>query len=290
MGHIVVGVDESAGAAAALRWADFEAEARGWSLTALLAWGFLDQHHATEETFDPSYSEADAVDALSAIVSAAVGAERAGRVQGKTVNDLAGRALLEASEGTDLLVVGSRGRGGFAGLLLGSVSQQCLHYARCPVGIVRDGTQQSGEETTHIVVGVDGSDTSQRALEWALEAGRVHEATVEVVHAWAFPYMTGEPFAAAAFDPTPLADAARRTIDAAVESADTSGLPAPVTRTLMNGGAAASILEVARAADLVVVGSRGLGGFTGLVLGSVSHHVVHHAPCPVIVVPPPAGE
>ena len=68
-------------------------------------------------------------------------------------------------------------------------------------------------------------------------------------------------------------------------AADTSGLPAPVTRTLALGNASAALLEAAEDADLVVVGSRGLGGFKGLVLGSVSHHVAHHATCPVIVLP-----
>jgi hypothetical protein len=74
MGRIAVGVDESDGAAAALRWAVREAEVRGWSLTAILAWGFLDQHHAiVGEPFDPSYGEADARAALDSIIAAVVG-------------------------------------------------------------------------------------------------------------------------------------------------------------------------------------------------------------------------
>ena len=136
-----------------------------------------------------------------------------------------------------------------------------------------------------IVVGIDGSDTAGSALEWALEEGRLHHATVDVVHAWEVPYGAGQRFVAVAFDSAPLEDAARRTLDAAVESADTSGLPAPVTRTLAVGSAAASILQAAENADLVVIGSRGLGGFKGLVLGSVSYHVVHQATCPVVVLP-----
>ena len=87
MGHVVVGVDESAGAAAALRWAVAEAEARGWSLTAVLAWGFLDQHHArVGEPFDPAYGEADVwAGALDAMVAEVVGTARAGddRPQGR---------------------------------------------------------------------------------------------------------------------------------------------------------------------------------------------------------------
>ncbi len=97
MGRIVVGVDESAGAAAALHWAVREAEVRGWSLTAVLAWGFLDQHHAiVGEPFDPSYGEADARAALDSIIGAAVGTARAATVEQKVVNDLAARALIDA--------------------------------------------------------------------------------------------------------------------------------------------------------------------------------------------------
>jgi nucleotide-binding universal stress UspA family protein len=291
MGRVVVGVDESSGAAAALSWAVREAEMRNWSLTALLAWGFLDQHHAVSgQPFNPSYSESDAVAALDAIVAAAIGAAAAATVERRVVNDLAARALLAASVEADLLVVGARGLGGFSGLLLGSVSQQSLHHATCPVAVLREGTHHAVERIGRIVVGIDGSDTARRALEWALDAARVHQAAVEVVHAWTMPYGSGVGMGmgivAAAFDVTPAEDAARRTLDAAVDSADTSGLPSPVTRTMTCGSAAAAILEAAEDADLVVVGSRGLGGFKGAVLGSVSHNIAHRATCPVVVVPP----
>lgn len=287
MGRIVVGVDESTGAAAALRWAVREADVRGWSVTALLAWGFLDQRHAiVGEPFDPSYGESGAVVALDSIVAAAVGTVCAATVERKVVCDLAARALLEASSEADLLVVGARGLGGFRELLLGSVSQQCLHHATCPVAVVREGIQPAREGVVRFVVGIDGSDTARRALDWALEAGRVHEAHVEVVHGWTMPYGVGIGILAAAFDITPVEDAARRTLDAAVEAANTSGLPAPVIRTLTCGSVAAAILDAADGADLVVVGSRGLGALKGTVLGSVSHNVAHRATCPVVVVPP----
>ena len=103
---------------------------------------------------------------------------------------------------------------------------------------------------------------------------------------WASPYMTGEVFTGLAFDPAPLATAASRVLDEAVESADTSGLTAPVIPTVLSGGAASVLLEVAANGDLLIVGSRGLGGFRQLVLGSVSYQLAHHAECPVVVVPP----
>jgi nucleotide-binding universal stress UspA family protein len=292
MGRIVVGVDESSGAAAALRWAVREADKRSWSLTAVLAWGFLDQHHPVNgQPFDPTYGEADAAAALDAIVAAAVGSpDAAAAVERTVVNDLAARALLDVSADADLLVVGARGRGGFRGLLLGSVSQQSLHHATCPVAVVREGTVDAAERIGRIVVGIDGSDTSHRALQWALDAARVHDAAVDAVHAWTMPYGLGVGMGlgivGAALDVTPVEDVARRTLDAAVDSADTSGLPGPVTRTMTYGSAAAALLETAEGADLVVVGSRGLGGFKGALLGSVSHNVAHRATCPVVVVPP----
>jgi nucleotide-binding universal stress UspA family protein len=286
MGRIVVGVDESPGAAAALRWAVHEAEVRGWSVTAVLAWGLLDQHHGTVGVpFDPAYGETHASAALQSIVATAVGAPAAATITLTVVNDLPAAALLHASDGADLLVVGARGLGPMRRLLLGSVSQACLHHAACPLAIIRASGTDVGEGIRRVVVGIDGSATAAHALDWALEAGRLHHATVEVVHAWSFPYGVGNPFGSVVFDTAPVEVAARRTLDVAVEAADTSGLPAPVTRTLAVGSPAGVILAAAEDADLVVVGARGLGGFKGLVLGSVSHHIAHHATCPVVILP-----
>lgn len=137
-----------------------------------------------------------------------------------------------------------------------------------------------------IVVGVDGSETSRRALRWAAAEARVRQAALEVVHAWSVPYLFALPHAPADLDPGWVRDAAQGTLDAAVDSLDSDEAPVPLARHLVNGGAAAALLEVAKGADMVVVGSRGLGGFSGLLLGSVGHQVAHHAPCPVVIVPP----
>jgi nucleotide-binding universal stress UspA family protein len=286
MGRIVVGVDESTGAACALRWAVLESERRGWPVTAVLAWDFVNQHHGTgERRFDPEYGETDALNALNAIVHRAIGSDRAGAVEVKVVCDLAAPALLDSADGADLLVVGARGLGGFRSLLLGSVSQQCLHHATCPVAVVRESPPGIRDTPRRIVVGVDGSDTSRRAFEWAVETGRISDRPVEAILAWGYFHSVRDPFVPCAFASDPLPVAARRVIDSIIESTDTDGLPAPVVRTVAKGGAAAAILDAAEDASLVVVGSRGIGGFAGLLLGSVSHQVVHHAACPVIVVP-----
>ena len=134
-----------------------------------------------------------------------------------------------------------------------------------------------------IVVGIDGSDTARHALRWAVEEARLRAASLEVIHAWHIPYVGGYPYM---LDPTTFEDDARATLDAAFDGIDTTGLAQPVDRILTSGGAASAILEAAKGADLVVMGSRGLGGFSGLLLGSVSHQVAHHATCPVVIVPP----
>lgn len=136
-----------------------------------------------------------------------------------------------------------------------------------------------------IVIGVDGSESSARALRWAVdEAGRAG-ATVEAVHAWHQPYIAEYPYAAVAFDPEPFEDLSRRLLADAVAQAAVDGVA--VEPVLVQGMAAPALLEAAKGADLLVVGSRGHGGFSGLLLGSVSQHVAQHSPCPVVIVPEP---
>jgi nucleotide-binding universal stress UspA family protein len=133
-GVVTVGIDGSPGAHAALRWACDEARKRDAILRVVHAWSYLDQHRR----FDAHYGEADARrvidDALEALGSDAAGVD----LESCTPNDLPVRALLDAAIGSDLLVVGARGIGGFKGLLLGSVSHQVAQHAPCPVVIVRE--------------------------------------------------------------------------------------------------------------------------------------------------------
>jgi nucleotide-binding universal stress UspA family protein len=292
-GEIVVGVDGSAGAAAALQWAVHEAGLRNWSVTAVLAWGLLDQFHLVGDEFDPHYCDSDAEAALDAAVGIAIGIDAARRVRRRVVCDLPARALVEQSRTADLLAVGARGLDGFRSLLLGSVSDQCAHHAVCPVVIVptarSDGrlvsmvSEPPATVSERVVVGIDASETAQRALGWAVTEARLRHATLDVVHAWQFPLL-GQ---SAAVAPTTMSDIeaeAEHILATALKTHDTEGLP-PVRRLLFNGSPAAAILETAQGADLVVVGSRGQGGFRSLLLGSTSRQVAHHAPCPVVIVP-----
>jgi nucleotide-binding universal stress UspA family protein len=287
MADIVVGVDGSAPGAVALRWAAREAGARGARLVAVLVWDLFNQRHADgTRRFDPEYNEAAADAALAAFIEEALGfgPGGAGAVERRPVCDRPAAGLLAAAEGADLLVVGARGLGGLRGLLLGSVSQECLHNASGPIAIVR-GAGADGEPTGRVVVGVDGSDPSTAALRWALAYAAPRAGTVEAVHAWELPLIYGP---AVAYDVEAVERAAHRLVDAAVADA-TAGRPelaaVAITPTVVAGGPAASLLESAKDADAIVVGRRGLGGFGRLLLGSVSEHVVRHADTTVVVVP-----
>ena len=141
MGLIVVGVDASESSEAALAWALREGAVRGDPVQVLAAWSYLDQTAVTGHDFTADFDEADALVAVHAIVEkvrAEVGTADDVEVRETAVCDLPARALLEAAASADLLVVGARGVGGFTGLLLGSVSQQCVHHSPCPVVVVRE--------------------------------------------------------------------------------------------------------------------------------------------------------
>lgn len=284
MTEIVVGVDGSEGAQGALRWALSEARLRDGHVTAVLAWGFLDQHHpSVHPSFDPHYSEADAKAALDSYVEDAVGAAAAlvGRL---TVDDLPAHALITAARDADLLVVGARGLGGFRGLLIGSVSQKCLHETPCPVAVIREPKPVEEGQPQRVVVGVDGSSTARPALAWAVEEARARGALLEVVHAWQPPYVGGFPFTGALADYDAFETGAHELVADLLEPVDLSGL-ARVERTVVCSGPASALLDAARQADLTVLGARGLGGVQRFLLGSVSHQVTLHAMHPVVVVP-----
>ncbi len=139
MGKIVVGVDGSAGSRDALRWAFAEAKLRGASLEVVIVWQY--PITASLPTFGamitPQDFATDARTELLAIIAAeGVSAEAPIPVSTLVAEGNAARALLDASEDADLLVVGSRGHGGFTGVLVGSVSQQCVNHAKCPVVVV----------------------------------------------------------------------------------------------------------------------------------------------------------
>lgn len=133
-----------------------------------------------------------------------------------------------------------------------------------------------------IVVGVDGSEPSRRALRWAAEEARRREGDLEIVHAWQHLTPSLLELVIPGVDRAASEAHGQAVLEAAAEALGESDLR--FERILVEGGAGATLVESSEGADLVVVGTRGRGGFTGLLLGSVSGHVLHHAHCPVAVV------
>lgn len=134
-----------------------------------------------------------------------------------------------------------------------------------------------------IVVGVDGSDQAITALEWALDEGRLRGAEVAVVHAfYLFPDLSET---AVLTEEPDMFLRAEELLRKTVEPALATRPGVHMTTRALQGPPARTLLDAAAGADLLVVGSRGRGGFAGLLLGSVSQQCVHHAPCPVVVVP-----
>ena len=136
-----------------------------------------------------------------------------------------------------------------------------------------------------IVVGVDGSDHARRALEWAAGEARLRGAKLVTVHAWHMPTAAFSTYTASLIDPETFKRAAEETLAAATAAIEGTADGIVVERRVAEGPAAHVLLGQAERAKLLVVGSRGHGGFAGLLLGSVSQQVVHHARCPVVVVP-----
>jgi nucleotide-binding universal stress UspA family protein len=133
-----------------------------------------------------------------------------------------------------------------------------------------------------IVVGVDGSPSSVQALRWALEQARLTGAPVCAVSAWALP--ASPTWLAVEEDADYWEEGARTVLDDAIKDATGDAEALPVQREVVGGHPAKVLIDASTDAGLLVVGSRGHGGFTGLLLGSVSQHVVAHASCPVVVV------
>ncbi|MEW6470836.1 MAG: universal stress protein [Actinomycetota bacterium] len=134
-----------------------------------------------------------------------------------------------------------------------------------------------------IVVGVDGSETAQRALQWAVDEARRRSAVVEAIYAWREPFVVGYAYMGE-WDMNKLTAEAETLLAEAVDAVDTTGVT--VERKVMTGGPAQVLVEQAKGAALLVVGSRGRGGFSGLLLGSISQQAAHHAPCPIVIIPP----
>ncbi|MGW3784664.1 universal stress protein [Micromonospora chokoriensis] len=196
-----------------------------------------------------------------------------------------GITMIEESRRADLVVVGSRGLGGFAGLLLGSVGSQVAAHAHCPVLVVRPDEQPIPVDAP-VLVGVDGSESSRLAAGYAADEASLRDVPVVLVHVGPPTEGRTVPEEIEESQAAYQADAVRLLADAS--AAVRAEHPDLVVREhpVRAAGAAQGLIEASGNASLLVVGTRGRAGFTGMLLGSVSQAAIQHAHCPVLVAHP----
>ncbi len=282
---VVVGVDGSASALRAVEYAATEAALRHRPLLTVHA--YTGPPADLVFSSDPGAS-ADATRRRGAAENLRDAVWHAARVAPevncvtRTVAGDPAAVLLEVSDQAELMVLGARGTGGFAGMRAGSVAAHTALHASCPVVLVR-GTAPDGP----VVVGVDGSPGSAAALEFAADEADRRGTELVALHAWTTASTTelndSLPMSYESWDSL---EEHRRVLAEALAGVAGRHPDLPVRREIRHGIARQLLTTLSNDAQLVVVGSRGHGGFAGLMLGSVSQHLIYRAACPVAVVRP----
>jgi nucleotide-binding universal stress UspA family protein len=284
---IIVGYDGSASARAALRWALDDAADRRTPLRLV----YVVEPPVSAGPMFPmpfEYSvEAHRARGQSLLAAAAAEAATTHPAVEVSTTMLAGPAaatLCELADEARLLVVGVRGMGTVVGRLVGSTGMAVAAHAHCPVVVVREGAFEGRGGL--VVVGLDDSPHAQVAAAFAFEEAALREADLVAVRAWKPPPMPWRSdVRPLTRDAAELETAERHALDLVVEDLAAKYPSVRVTTRLMAGDARHALVEASADARLVVVGSRSRGGFLGVFPGSVSHHLLHHAHCPIAVVP-----
>jgi nucleotide-binding universal stress UspA family protein len=289
---ITVGVDGSAAALDAVRWAAHEAVLHGVPL--LLVSSLL----VRRATFS---------DAVNLASGAFTDLERMGKHRLEIAKDVAeseigdapvkmhtslvhgspAPVLLDLASTARMLVLGSRGLGEFTGGLIGSVSTAVATHASCPVAVIRRTSAIDTRLAGPVVVGVDGSQRSEPAIAAAFEEASLRKADLVAVHAWSDFDLT-RVFAEDSFD-LDLGWSKIATAEKIVLSESLAGWyeqypDVPVKKLVVRDRPVHHLVEQSRQAQLVVTGSRGRGGFASLLLGSTSRALLHAAECPLLIV------
>ncbi len=284
---IVVGVDGSVASNRALAWAVAEATRTGRELHLLCAREtYIGAAHLDSSVAwtDPSL---DALDSSLAVV------EEAREYVSTVAPDLRvtfsrpwGRPaqhLVVASRDAHIVVVGSRGHSRLASVVLGTVSLQTAAHAQCPVIVVREGQPEHPAGSLKIAVGVDGSSDAREAVRFAMETAGPG-GDVELVLAWWLEVVDGVVVTTPGTPQWEAIEARHRaTIESSLGTAREDFPQVNIQVTIARGRTEDVLLKAVQDVDLLVVGSRGRGGFAGLLLGSVSQHMLATAPCPVAV-------
>ena len=274
---IVAGYDGSPGAEQALQWAVREAWERSTVLTVCLAWApeyltLLDEASVS----DLAQRKGEEILTKGArYAGSALGPEM---VRPVLARGPAAGVLCERGGAAEMVVAGSRGHGGVVGLRLGSVAWQVAMHAHGPVVIVRGQWHVADHAPGPVVAGLDLSPASRAVAAFAFREAELHGVPLLAVCALAdAPGMLG---GAREME----ADFSRAMARLEKEHPDVT-----VLRQVTQGSPRDALLAAAAEAQLLVVGCRGRGGIHGMSLGSVAQALLHHAPCPVAVIRPPAG-
>ncbi|MCZ4077255.1 MULTISPECIES: universal stress protein [unclassified Rhodococcus (in: high G+C Gram-positive bacteria)] len=295
-GPIIVGVDGSTASFDAVRWATRAAELRGAPLTLVSVYQITDVY-TTFAAMPPQLGSPlrlevnKSLEAASAIAKAAAKDADSLSIVTEAIVGAAIPTLVERSASARMIVVGTRGNGEYFAELLGSVSAAVSERAECPVAII-SGIPQTGEREGPVVLGVDGSSASSRAVGVAFEEASLRGSELVAVHTWAHDAELWKNHSES--DKEALASAQ----NAAASVVLTESLAGwqeqypdvHVNRVVEHGGAVSKIRELSTSARTVVVGSRGRGGFSGLLLGSTSRSLSHLLECPLIIARGPKNE
>ncbi|MFC8513046.1 universal stress protein [Streptomyces sp. NPDC057257] len=284
---ITAGVDGTEESIAALDWAAREAVRRGLVLRVVQAWRF--QPYEAIDAADLDTQAGWVRDAVSEAARAVSSRHSGLEVTTDVLEGESAEQLVGAAADAEMLVIGARGHGPVVGFLLGSVGQQVIAETTRPVVLVRAGDQPTAEAAgREIVVGQEGEpEDSADTLRFAFETAAARGATVRAVRAWTLP-----PVFAYSPGSMKLLDEAgglepyeRKALTAALEPWRERFPDVPVVEHIEMGSAGQVLLSVAGRAQLMVVGRRARRTAVGARIGSVAHGVLHHAPCPVAVVP-----
>jgi nucleotide-binding universal stress UspA family protein len=282
---VVVGVDGSPSSLAAVDLAAREAQLRRRPLHVIHAfiWPYL-RGSLGPPALGPAegglrYHAERTV--AEAVVRAATAAPEI-PVDGEVVTGTPAVVLRECSKSAALVVIGDRGLGGFTGLLVGSVAVQLAAHAAGPILVARGSQPPSGP----VLLGVDGSPANEPAVGFAFEEAALRGVPLLALHAWTSPAPIGPgDMLPPVYDVADLESAPARVLSEALAGWPEKYPDVVVRRALVHRGTRTALIDATSRAQLAVVGTRGRGGFTGLLLGSVSQAVLHHAACPVAIVP-----
>lgn len=283
---IVIGYDGSPGSVSALHWAADAADHAPAPLRIVEAFEIVIVTRPSPGQVVPLEAVRTARQSALEKLAASIRDDHPGlEVQTRLVGGPAPGTLLDAAQDARLVVLGSRGHGGWSGLLVGSVAVQVTTHAECPVVVIPHDLRRHAQEGPTVVVGVDGSKASANAIDFAFGQAESLQAEVVALHAWTSPFLTyADGASMLQFDEEKIREESRLLVAESVAGAAADHPDVKWTTELVTGSAAQALVRRAESADLVVVGSRGRGGFTGLLLGSVSQSVLHHAHCPIAIV------